>query len=779
MERFMFLFICILFHGVYIWTIFDVYFKSPIVHGMNAYEVDRRPGIEAPAQRLVLFVGDGLRADKAFQSFPDPSPANSDAPGALDPRPLAPFLRSCVLKRGTFGVSHTRVPTESRPGHVALIAGLYEDVSSVTTGWKLNPVNFDSVFNRSRHTWSWGSPDILPMFKEGAVKGRVDAETYGEEFEDFTRDATQLDTWVFDKAKGLFNAAVKNSTLNAILRQDKNVFFLHLLGLDTTGHAYRPYSKEYLHNIKIVDQGVEKVTKLIEDFYADGKTAFVFTADHGMSDWGSHGDGHPDNTRTPLIAWGSGVAKPQLVAQGKAPGHEDGFSADWGLDQVPRHDVAQADVAALMAYLAGLEFPVNSVGELPLSYIARNTKEKAEAALTNARGVLEMYHVKEARKKADVLRYKPFPHLGDEMHSVERRVHEIRDTIDRGEYEIAIGMSQLLLRLGLDGLRYLQTYDWLFLRALVTLGYLGWIAFAAATVIDMHVLQGQTGPSRTVFTSGVFGAIAVATLSSLFLRNSPVTYYVYAAFPLYFWEEVLARRGSLSLGCRQLFRDVQSSNDYIILGLKALGFVAILEALVLSYAHRTVYTGCFLIAAFWPFFYGRTFATNNKILIATWTVACQCMSVFTLLPVIKIESTNLILLGGLLMTLIGVLYLLFETSLLASLASGGSTATASDGFSRTILGVQIGLIMLAMIVTRSSIASIQAKKGLPAGNQFTGWFVLIASLTIPFLHSLRNNTHYLHRLVIIFLTFSPIFIILTISYEGLFYFVFASTIVTW
>ena len=329
-----------------------------------------------------------------------------------------------------------------------------------------------------------------------------------------------------------------------------------------------------------MDQGVREMTKLIEDFYGDGKTAFVFTADHGMSDWGSHGDGHPDNTRTPLIVWGSGVAKPVMSASGKAVGHEDGFSADWGLDHVQRHDVDQADVAALMAYLAGVNFPVNSVGELPLAYVAGEPKEKAEAALANARGVLEMYKVKEEQKKANELRYKAYGPLADEQHSVDHRVMEIRREIDQGNFQQAIVMSQELLHTGLDGLRYLQRYDWLFLRVLVTIGYLGWIAFAITTIIDMHVLHGQTHTSRTIATSSTFGAISAALFSYLLIRKAPLTYYAYAAFPPLFWEEVVARREAILRGSHILFKDIKTRRQKAVLGIEALAFVAFLEILV-------------------------------------------------------------------------------------------------------------------------------------------------------------------------------------------------------
>jgi GPI ethanolamine phosphate transferase 1 len=95
------------------------------------------------------------------------------------------------------------------------------------------------------------------------------------------------------------------------------------------------------------------------------------------------------------------------------------------------------------------------------------------------------------------------------------------------------------------------------------------------------------------------------------------------------------------------------------------------------------------------------------------------------------------------------------------------------------MGTQIGIILLAILVTRSSITSLQAKQGLPLGNQVTGWLVLITSLGLPFVHRIRPNSHYLHRLLIIFLAFSPSFVLLTISYEGLFYFAFCTTLMTW
>ena len=49
-----FLAIAAIFHLIYMYSIFDIYFVSPIVSGMRAFSSDISA---APAKRLVLFVG--------------------------------------------------------------------------------------------------------------------------------------------------------------------------------------------------------------------------------------------------------------------------------------------------------------------------------------------------------------------------------------------------------------------------------------------------------------------------------------------------------------------------------------------------------------------------------------------------------------------------------------------------------------------------------------------------------------------------------------------------
>ena len=69
-------------HVVFFVSIFDIYFTSPLVHGMTPQTVSLAP----PASRIVLLVADGLRADSLFSLLPNGS---SRAPYLRweDPRP--------------------------------------------------------------------------------------------------------------------------------------------------------------------------------------------------------------------------------------------------------------------------------------------------------------------------------------------------------------------------------------------------------------------------------------------------------------------------------------------------------------------------------------------------------------------------------------------------------------------------------------------------------------------------------------------------------------------
>jgi len=152
----------------------------------------------------------------------------------------------------------------------------------------------------------------------------------------------------------------------------------------------------------------------------------------------------------------------------------------------------------------------------------------------------------------------------------------------KNQHERSIQLSSDLFNHALQGLRYLQTYDWLFLRALITIGYLGWITYGITTVIDMHVLHGAIPDERTTGSLVAFSSILVGLYSFFIIERSPVTYYGYAFFPVFFWEEVFARRKALSSGSKILLGNVQGFSGSSSLLVQAFLFLFIIEGLVSS-----------------------------------------------------------------------------------------------------------------------------------------------------------------------------------------------------
>ncbi|ESK98030.1 gpi ethanolamine phosphate transferase 1 [Moniliophthora roreri MCA 2997] len=758
----------LVFHLVFIFSVFDCYFTSPVVNGMESFNAGT-----PEAERLVLIIGDGLRADLLFQKNGFPR-----YPGA--PQIVAPHLRSIAEQRGAFGISHTRVPTESRPGHVAIIGGMYEDVSAVTRGWKVNPVNFDSIFNQSSHTFAFGSPDIIPMFQQGATSGKVKGWTYNEEDEDFTKDATALDTWVLNNFKTLLKNATTDPVLDAELREDKVIIFLHLLGLDTTGHSYRPHSKEYMKNIQLVDRIVKETEELISEFYKDGLTSYIFTADHGMSVIGNHGDGNPDSTRTPFIAWGRGIRGPLTNPK---PSSHDAYSKKWDMNGNYRRDLEQADITPLMATLLGVDWPVNCVGVLPdvdprkPSFLAprQGVKKIAQASLTNAKMILEHYRVKHELKKAKKFFYKPFPGLEKfaANTSVPIRVHdleEIEKQVDVGNIFAARMKALSLIENGLRGIRYLETYERTLIRTIAALAYTGWAAYASLYVfrpLDLKAkIQSSDNPG---FTTAVHSLsfLVFSVFSGMFaLEGANWTYYLYIAFPCYFWDQFISQAGRPLLDAlKQNQLGISSSSLLLRVAL----VVSALVSMVFGYLHRSIWSfGLVFMGFFWP---QATWPQEARqklgIQSSLWTLSCLVTAVFPFLEVNKEESVPVITAGGFTLAAVGALQ-----------AYRIAQRPGTNQSLKNLFILQLLLTVVMVFATRVSALSLQAKTGLPPLSQVLGWMVLLTSASIPFLAPVQHDSAD-SKFLMHFLGLGPLFIILSLSDEVFFFVSYSITLYLW
>nr|KAF6358785.1 phosphatidylinositol glycan anchor biosynthesis class N [Pipistrellus kuhlii] len=657
----LFFIVGLLVHFVFFASIFDIYFTSPLVHGMAPQFTPLPP----PARRLVLIVADGLRADALYE---------------LDEKgnSRAPFIRNIIMHEGSWGISHTRVPTESRPGHVALIAGFYEDVSAVAKGWKENPVEFDSLFNQSKYTWSWGSPDILSMFAKG---------------------------------------------------------------IDTNGHAHRPTSREYKDNIKLVDKGIKEIVSLLKEFYGnDEKTAFVFTSDHGMTDWGFHGAGHHSETFTPFVAWGAGVKYPQKASDQQ---FNDELLKGWKLEYWKRQDINQ--------------------GILPVNYLNNTDVFKAESMYTNAKQILEQFKVKMTQKKEVTLPFlfTPFNLLSD--YKQLDILRKVRSFIKQENYDEAVILCMELIHLSLEGLSYYHTYDRFFLGISVLLGFVGWASYVSLLIIKTHssltrsVSKEVKKPSHLLLCS--FVAIGILMTFFLLIQACPWTYYVYCLLPVPIWYAVLKEY--------QVIQDLVTSlctfpPRHFVGSL--LAFALGIEVLVLSFFYRYMLTAGLIIFACWPF--TTQLWTRAKNISMSWIFFCLLLAVFPLMPVVGRKPDIFLVMGA------GLLVLLLSLFVVTSLIK------TKDSFLNDQLLLHLFQMLstvLSMWAVYSTHNSLLKKQGLPLTNQVVSWIILATSFVVPLL-SPRNL---LERLFSILVSSMSTYLLLSTGYEALFPLVLSCLMFVW
>ncbi|XP_047126028.1 GPI ethanolamine phosphate transferase 1 isoform X1 [Hydra vulgaris] len=719
-------------HLLYLSSVFYIYFKSPIINNVKRATVQST----SPAKRVILIVADGLQAEKAFD---------------LKYKSKTPFLRSIIEHNGSWGVSHTRVPTESRVGHVSLIAGTYEDVSAITNGWQLNPVDFDSVFNQSTKTWSWGSHDIVGLFDKNTEN--VETFYYERDQIDFGgKDPSQLDQWVFSKVEEFFRNAKENPVLFKQLHKEKLVFFVHLLGIDTNGHAKKPDSIEYLQNVALVDEGIKNITEMINDFYGnDQKSTFIVTSDHGMTPWGAHGAGSKSETETPFIAWGTGILKCEYQENV----NKDPQTVEWGLQNYKRHDLMQVDIASLMSYLIGVNFPINSVGVIPDEILDISMHQKALAMLDNVKQIVEQYHAHEKKILESVLYFTKF--YNDQ--ELTYKLMEASSLLSTGEYVSSIEKSKQAVAVALKGIQYYHKYNRVLLSFLVNCGFLLWISYVVAKILYEYtnvLPRSYYTPTVVLFFQSrlftVFYMLVTFCISFLFITKSGE--YFYLLFPAIMLKLCL-NQGKIFyrivLLCNKLWS--QSSLNTISTILQILSILLGVEIIVIAFFYRSAlsYVSLFLSLMPWlKFPVRKNFKSYMTLGIYTsWTLACLIIAIFPSFPVIDRKEN----------------YLLVIIAAFIAATAGLSFSSIIKNRNGWVISTVTAILILCTVVKMHTIINIQQGNGLPLLNQVFSWLVLII---IPVI-SILTEKHSPTRLVSVSLSLFSIYILTSISYEALFF----------
>jgi phosphatidylinositol glycan class N len=182
---------------------------------------------------------------------------------------------------------------------------------------------------------------------------------------------------------------------------------------------------------------------------------------------------------------------------------------------------------------------MNSLGIIPLDIIDASDKVKSKMIYTNFLELYEIYNIKNNTQSKSIV-FKPFQPLID----CDKQIKEILNDINKDKYIDAINKTQILINKTLAGMDYILHYDRAYLKTVVVLGYILWSLYIF-TFIEMK----NKNCLNKFFFFNIKDNIFVNIFSLLFtlsfcyylyIRISPIMYYLYTLFPCYFLWRILS-----------------------------------------------------------------------------------------------------------------------------------------------------------------------------------------------------------------------------------------------
>lgn len=163
------------------------------------------------------------------------------------------------------------------------------------------------------------------------------------------------------------------------------------------------------------------------------------------------------------------------------------------------------------------------------------------------------------------------------------------------------------------------------------------MAYSTNFVLQTHVYASSRPTHKT--TSLVIPAIGSAAFAAFAIRftleKSPISYFLYAIFPCFFWSSILQEPWAL-----QILFDHASNLPFIRTYFNSALVIGILHLMVIGYSNRIVFTAILLgVGLVWPILgMDSTFRSSNWKILSGWAFSCVILAIFPALPVEKGEN---------------------------------------------------------------------------------------------------------------------------------------------